>query len=344
MSQLILGCGYLGSRVAARWQAAGREVFAVTRSSTRAEELARQGLLPIVADVAEPKSLAGRLPAAQTVLYAIGYEPASGRTREAVQLAGLQGVLDALPADVGRIVFISSTGVYGQNAGQKVDENTPCEPAREAGRVALAAEQLLAAHLLGDRAIILRLAGIYGPGRIPHQRELSAGRPIAADPNGHLNLIHVDDAVAAVCAAEMHGVPPRLYLVSDGQPVRRRDYLAELCRTFGFPPPTFAPPPPEIRAASRSGSDKLISNDRLIRELHPEIRFPSYREGLALLAHRYLAYTRSTLPMIRAATPTLNSRSDPTPPDVACHTISISPTMAINHPASSSLFLELIAP
>ncbi|HEV2968476.1 MAG TPA: NAD-dependent epimerase/dehydratase family protein [Pirellulales bacterium] len=281
MTKLILGCGYLGLRVARRWLEAGEVVHAVTRSPERAAEFARQGLKPIVADVAEPDMLAGRLPEAETVLYAIGYDSRAGRSREEVQLAGLESVLDALPPRTGRLVYISSTGVYGQMSGEWVNEDSPCLPTREAGRVALAAEELLARHPLGERTFALRLAGIYGPDRIPHRGDLMAGRPISAMLESYLNLIHVDDAAAAVLAAEAHGQPPRMFLVSDGHPVRRSDWFAELARLFAAPPPRFEPPSPEALAASRSGTDKRISNARIASELHFSPRYPSYREGLA---------------------------------------------------------------
>jgi nucleoside-diphosphate-sugar epimerase len=284
MSKLILGCGYLGSRVARRWLEAGEVVHAVTRSPARAAEFARRELKPIVADIAAPASLAGKLPEADTVLYAIGYDRGSGSSRDEVQIAGLQAVLEALPSRTGRLVYISSTGVYGQTSGEWLDEESPCQPTREAGRVALAAEELLARHPLGQRAFVLRLAGIYGPDRIPHRRDLMAGRPISAIAESYLNLIHVDDAAAAVLAVEAHGRPPRMFLVSDGHPVRRSDWFAELTRLFAAPPPRFEPPSPEALAASRAGSDKRISNARLLSELHISPRYASYREGLAAIA------------------------------------------------------------
>jgi nucleoside-diphosphate-sugar epimerase len=283
MPKLILGCGYLGSRVARRWLDAGEVVHAVTRSPERAAEFARRGLKPIVADVAAPASLAGQLSEAETVLYAIGYDHREGRSREEVQLAGLRAVLDALPPQTGRLIYISSTGVYGQTSGEWVNEESPCQPTREAGRVALAAEELLARHPLGQRTFVLRLAGIYGPDRIPHRGDLMAGRPIFAIAESYLNLIHVDDAAAAVLAVEAHGRPPRMYLVSDGQPVRRSDWFAELARLFGAPPPRFEPPSPEALAESRSGTDKRISNARIASELHFSPRYPSYREGLTAI-------------------------------------------------------------
>ena len=109
-------------------------------------------------------------------------------------------------------------------ASRRAKPDTSCWPPKNCSPVIRSA-----------RAFVLRLAGIYGPGRIPHRADLAAGRAIAALPEGHLNLIHVDDAAAAVLAVEAAGHPPRLYLVSDGHPVRRADYLAELARRFAWP-------------------------------------------------------------------------------------------------------------
>ena len=82
----------------------------------------------------------------------------------------MRNVLAALPAETGRLIYISTTGVYGPADGDWVDEVTPPDPQREGGRASLAAEQVLAAHPLGQRSVILRLAGIYGPGRVPFIR------------------------------------------------------------------------------------------------------------------------------------------------------------------------------
>ena len=94
-----------------------------------------------------------------------------------VYVDGLQAALDALPTATGRIIYISSTGVYGQTSGEWVDEESECRPTREGGRVCLAAEGVLASPDLGQRAVVLRLAGIYGPGRIPRRTELPAKIP-----------------------------------------------------------------------------------------------------------------------------------------------------------------------
>jgi nucleoside-diphosphate-sugar epimerase len=280
MAKLIFGCGYLGLRVARLWRDGGEEVYAVTRSTVRASQLAAEGLRPIVADVRDASSL-GELPRAATVLYAIGYDRTAGGTMREVYVGGLQNVLAALPPATEKLLYVSSTGVYAQNDGGWVDETSPCEPTREGGQACLEAEHVLVAHPVGQRAIVLRMAGIYGPGRIPNLDALRRGEPIAAPPDGYLNLIHVDDAAAVVLAAETRASVPRLYLVSDGHPVLRREYYQELARLAGAPVPRFVPPGTGAHVASRALSDKRVNNARLLRELQVEIRYQSYREGLA---------------------------------------------------------------
>jgi nucleoside-diphosphate-sugar epimerase len=279
MTKLIAGCGYLGLRVARRWIAAGAAVHAITRSPDRADDLRREGIAPITADLTRPESLAG-LPAAETVLWSVGWDPRGEADRRAVYVEGLRALLDALPAGLRRIVMTSSTGVYGQADGRWVDEDSPCRPVREAGRVMLAAEGVLRNHPLGSRAIILRLAGLYGPGRIPRLRQLRAGEPLVASPGGHLNLIHVDDAAAVVLAAESRAEPPRTYLVSDGHPTHQRGFYAKLAELLGLGPPEFVEPGPDAGRAQRGGN-KRVRNARMLEELGIELQHPTYREGLA---------------------------------------------------------------
>ncbi len=279
MSKLIFGCGYLGSRVARRWLEAGEEVHVVTRSRDRAARLEQDGLRAIVADVTLPETL-NDLPPAPTVLYAVGMDHSSGRTMREVYVDGLRAVLDRLPESTSRIIYISSLGVYGQSDGSWIDETSPSEPTREAGRICLAAESLLAEHPLGDRRVVLRLAGLYGGGRVPNRRALEEGEPISALPDAFLNLIHVDDAATVVLAAE-HSATEALYLVSDGQPIERREYYREAARRLNAPTPQFAPPSDDAPTRKRGGSNKRASNKRMLQDLSVELRYPSYREGLA---------------------------------------------------------------
>jgi len=281
MTKLIVGCGYLGRRVGDRWME--HEVFATTRSPDRADELRRAGLRPVVADVTRPETLSG-LPPAETVLYAVGFDRSSGASRQQVYAEGLQAVLDAVdPAVTRRIIFISSTGVYGDPGGQWVDEDTPCQPESDGGRAFLAGEDMLRRHPLGDRSIVLRMAGIYGPGRVPKANELRAGKPVAVAAGGSVNLIHVDDAAAAVVAADTRTEPPRLYLISDGHPVERREFYSYLAEVLGCGEPRFVEPAPEQRRIGRGGGDKRVGNRRMLEELGVRLAYPTHRQGLAAI-------------------------------------------------------------
>lgn len=282
MTRLILGCGYLGRRVSRAWLADGREVAAVTRSPLRAEELGRAGIRPIVADVTRPETLAS-LPRAETVLYSIGFDPRRGPSRRDVTVRGLQNVLEALDGETGRLIYTSTTGVIGDHRGAWVDEATECRPVREAGRLALEAEELLRGHPLGSRAIIVRLAGLYGPGRIPKLADIQAGRPVAAPEGSFLNLIHVDDAVKVILAAESKATLPRTYLASDGSPTGHREFYREIARRLGARPLQFTSPAPGSRAAAAALGNKRVSNRRMLEELEIELRFPSFRQGLAAI-------------------------------------------------------------
>lgn len=287
MNRLIFGCGYLGARVARHWCEDGDLVHVVTRSPQRARQLAGQGLQPVVADVTRPDTLGG-LPAAETVLFAVGHDRAAEKSIVEVYAGGVRNVLAALPATAGRFIYISTTGVYGPAGGDWVDELTPPRPQREGGKASLAAEQELASHPLGNRSVVLRLAGLYGPGRIPNIDKLQHGEPIAAPSAGWLNLIHVDDAAMVVLAADRWlshapGDGPHLFCVSDGQPAVRGNYYREAARLLGAPPPRFVEPDPASPAALRAAANRRVSNDKMLGQFGICLSYPSYRAGLAAI-------------------------------------------------------------
>jgi nucleoside-diphosphate-sugar epimerase len=290
-TRIIFGCGYLGRRVAQLWHDDGSEVFPVTRSPQRADDLRREGLSAIVADVTQPETLTN-LPAVETVLFAVGFDHSADSDMHTVYAQGMSNVLDALPASVSRLLYISTTGVYGSADGGWVDEQTPPNPQREGGRASLEAEEVLRRHPLGARSVILRLAGIYGPGRVPYLDKLRAGEPIAAPSAGWLNLIHVDDAARIVVAADEWAASrqtadgPHMFCVSDGSPAVRRGYYAEVARLIGAPPPLFTAPAAESPAAARAQSDRRFRNDKMRHELQVRLSYPSYREGLAAILGR----------------------------------------------------------
>ena len=285
MAKLIFGCGYLGMRVARLWREAGEAVFAVTRSAERALELEAAGIGPIVGDLMGESQI--RLPqGVRTVLFAVGHGRDSRYSIRDLYVGGLTTALNWTPDSAERFLYVSSTGVYGQVTGQEVDEETVCQPTREGGKSCLEAERLLQGSRFGSRSIVLRLAGLYGPGRIPRAADLVAGQAIDAPAQGWLNLIHVDDAARIVVLAEERAKPPRTYVVSDGQPVLRAEYYAELARLLGAPPPRFVHPPEDSPAAQRAGSDKRVNPRRMSEELRPELRYPNYRAGLAGIVER----------------------------------------------------------
>jgi nucleoside-diphosphate-sugar epimerase len=145
----------------------------------------------------------------------------------------------------------------------------------------LEAEQLLASHpLWAQRHIVLRLAGIYGPGRVPRRDDILAGRAIPSPSDGYLNLIHVDDAVAAILAADAHAPLPSRYNVSDGHPVIRRTYFEALAKLYAADPPRFVPADPRTPKTQRGGTDKRVRNSRLLHDLSVQLQYPDYCAGL----------------------------------------------------------------
>ena len=270
MGKLVIGCGYLGLRVARRWREAGEKVFVTTRSPSRAAELAREGFEPVICDVRQP----GPLPAVDGLVWCVGLDRAAGVSMRAVYVEGLAKILGVIPGRP-RWVHVSSTSVYGQTDGQEVDEEAATLPLDESGRVVLEAEQVLRRQR--PDAIVLRFAGIYGPGRLPRAAAVRAGEVLATDPRGWLNLIHVEDGATAVVSAEAGPTVGATYNVADDRPVRRGDFYTQMARLLGAPVPRFEPPevPPP-----HEGSDRRIGNARMRRDLAVELRYPGYEEGL----------------------------------------------------------------
>lgn len=265
-------------------------VMGVSRSEEHRLELAKAGLFTIGADVTHPETLGCLKSLAtfcqdqeiDTVLFAVGHDRSSGQLIHKVYVDGIKNVLAVLPCDIGRFIYISSTGVYGDAGGGWVDEETRPDPRRDGGRASLAAELALAESPLAARGVVLRLGGIYGPGRVPYLDKLRAGEPIPAASEGHLNLIHVEDAAAVVVAAEIH-CKRSVYCVCDGQPVVRGEYYREVARLVGAAPPTFVAPDPASPRAARAEADRRVKNSRMLAELGVRLEFPDYRAGLAAI-------------------------------------------------------------
>ena len=288
---LVIGCGYVGARVARRWRDQEASVGVVTRSRERASQFEEQGFSATVADVTLPESL-DALPAAKVVLFSVGYDRSCNQDIHEVYANGVKNVVERMAQDVRCLIYVSTTGVYGSAEGNWVDEQTPCNPQRPGGQASWEAEQILAKSDFNERSIILRLAGIYGPGRIPYLKQLRNGDPLAVPAHGWLNLIHVDDATSTVVAAsrwleqnvpspEITGAGPHCFCVSDGNPVVRGDYYREVARQIGAEAPKFVDPSDDLPATSRAASDKRVSNRKMREVLKIQLRYTNYRVGLA---------------------------------------------------------------
>ena len=267
-TQLIFGCGYLGLRVARLWLANGRRVAAVTR--TNGNTLRSAGIEPITGDVCNPESFR-TLPAAATVLYAVGMDRSAGKSMRDVYVSGLGHVLDTLPP-CSRFVYVSGTSVYGQSNGEWVNEDSPTDPTEEAGKVVLEAEQLLRAKK--PDAIILRCAGLYGPNRLLRKRPILNGEPLVGDADKWLNLVHITDAASVVLLAESHATPGETYNIADGAPVSRSDFYTRLAELLHAPEPKF------VHRAEQGAPNRRIDATKF-RALGWEPVFASYREGLS---------------------------------------------------------------
>jgi nucleoside-diphosphate-sugar epimerase len=275
---LIVGCGYLGERVARLLVDRGDRVFGTTRSLGRAIELSRLGIEAVVADVMVPDSLA-RLPEVDRVLYCVGFDRSKGVPIRAVYVDGLRHALGHLVDRAGLLVLASSTGVYGQEDGGLVDEDSPTEPRTESGRACLEAEAVVRSYELLP-STILRFSGLYGPGRIMRREALLKGEPIAGDPDKYLNLIHIDDAARVAIAALDRAGSGSLFLASDDRPVTRREFYGLAAESLGAPAPRFEPPAVDSPKSGRDESNKRVSNARMRAELAVELAYPDIASGV----------------------------------------------------------------
>jgi nucleoside-diphosphate-sugar epimerase len=275
--KLIVGCGYLGRRIAALWCAQNHRVFATTRSATRAVEWRARGLQPVLCDVLDPGSLR-TLPRVESIAYCIGLDRSAGDSMHRVYVDGLDNVLAAVPHPDARFLYVSSTSVYGQTEGEDVDESATTAPQEESGKIVLEAEQLLRSRL--PSAVVLRFAGIYGSGRLMRGEAIKAGDPIIGDADKWLNLIHVEDGAAVVVAADKLAAPGSTYNVSDGEPVRRRVFYTKLAEVLGAPLPRFVPLARGAGVTPHERGQRRIVSRRMREELGVTLRYQNYEAGL----------------------------------------------------------------
>ncbi|ODR81288.1 NAD(P)-dependent oxidoreductase [Haladaptatus sp. W1] len=270
MNVAVLGCGYVGCELARELLAGGHEVVGVRRSSEGLRAVEKTGADAVRADVTDGDSLSP-IPDADVLVYAVS---ADGRDSAAARTAYVEGLRTALDhfaareSSPERVVYTSSTGVYGDRDGARVDESTPLEPRTEREEILADAEEIVR----GERGLdwtITRFSGLYGPDRYRLERYLEG--PVS---DRYLNLLHRDDAAGTIrYLLDTGRGRNEVVLVSDDEPVRKptlADWLADECGV--------SPPPREPAMSERARASKRCSNEKL-RELGYELRYPTYREG-----------------------------------------------------------------
>jgi len=283
MRVLIVGCGYVGLPLGIELVRQGHEVFGLRRTADSSADLTAAGLKPLVADITRPKTLAA-LPGpfdwvVNTVASTRGGGPDDYRQ---VYLQGTRNLIDWLAsAPPKKFVYTSSTGVYGQDDGSLVKETSPTEPAAETARVLVETEQLLLSSARERRfpAIILRVAGIYGPGR-GHlfQQYLKSEAVIPGKGERLLNMIHRDDLVGIIASALRAGRAGEIYNAVDDEPVAQIHFMRWLSETLGKWMPPFGPAEDEA-ARKRGLTNKKVSNRKLKMEIGYQFQYPTFRQG-----------------------------------------------------------------
>lgn len=279
---IIVGCGYVGSRLAARWPG---PVAGTTARAESAAALGARGLRAsqwnLDADTACPLTAAD---VAGCVLFYLSPPPGSGHGDPRLERA-----LAALPAVPARVVYVSTTAVYGDTGGQRVDESADTAPTNERGARRVQAERTLQRWARIDAVpwVILRVPGIYGPGRLPLER-LTRGEPLVRESEAAPgNRIHVDDLVTALLTVATHpDARDQVYNVTDGDPVSRTTFFTEVARQAGL----VAPVPVSLAEArerltplqwSFLADAREVDGSRLPRRLGIRWAYASHRDGIA---------------------------------------------------------------
>lgn len=255
---VLLGSGYTLTRLAVAEARAGRDVLAATRDAARRQVLERAG--------ARVTSLEDALTRTAGAHCVVSVPPDAGLD------ASIAGALARQAPS--RLVYLSSTGVYGSARGH-VDEDTPVEPSSPTARGRIEAES----RYLPLGAAVLRIAGIYGPERSTLSRLLAGAVRLPEGGGGRISRIHVDDLVEAIRVVLQRGEPGALYCVADDRPASQTETVSWLCQRLGLPlPPTV--PLASLHESLRG--DRAVSNARL-KSLGWSPRYADYVAGFTAL-------------------------------------------------------------
>jgi len=254
---LIAGMGAVGSALAVRLARAGHEVFGTSRSGAPSS---RAPAIEVVAcDFTRPIGAEALPPDVDVMFFTAAPDDSDERSYRAVYVDGLRRLVEAIGAQA-RVIFASSTSVYGETDGSWVDERSPVSPGGFRGRTMLAAEETATSAL--------RLAGLYGPDHMHALDKLRSGE-VAVPAERYLNFIHRDDAAAALAHLMSLERPERTYIGVDHEPVTGEAFYGWLAATAGLAPP---------RWPVSAGRGKRLSSRRL-RDSGFSFRYPTFRDG-----------------------------------------------------------------
>jgi nucleoside-diphosphate-sugar epimerase len=277
MHVLVAGCGWLGTAVALRLLARGDRVTGIRADPGRAAALGELGIEPLALDLADPAA-ADRIPPGVEAILALqaAREGAAESYRRAYVQANATLLRAARRLRVKALVYTGSTGIFAQRDGSDVDEATPPEPGAGSGAVLAEAERLLlSAARDGVPARIVRLSGLYGPGRVwVIDRVRSGAMALGPGDGAWMNSCHRDDAAAAVIAALDRGRDGAVYHATDALPMRRREVIRHVAARLGIPPPEASGSP------AGAGPDRRILGEATRAELGLELTWPSLKQGL----------------------------------------------------------------
>lgn len=270
LHHLILGCGFLGSRLATRLVTRGDRVTTTTRHPAKAESLNQAGIEALTGNFDESDLRRELVSNAYDSITICVTNDSPSASHQQVYLSAAQLGIDAVKKHgAQRIHFVSTTGVYAAPTRGLVvvDESWPTDPVRPGSIASLMCENLLRQELPGQHHVY-RLAGIYHSDRMPNLAKLESGESLPGRGEGWLNLIHADDAAAILEYATR--TPPAFDIlnVSDGQPVTRQEFYNALAERRGFSPPTF-----DATLEGRGGQ-KIVDNTALASWFPGDLRDP----------------------------------------------------------------------
>lgn len=313
MRVLIAGCGYVGSALAELLASRGAEVFGLRRKP----EGLPSGVRPVAADLLDPVALRALPHPFDLVFYTAGASGSDDDAYRAAYVDGLRNLIDALGASAPRRVLLtSSTSVYAVDDGGFVDESTPAEPAHFTGRRVREGERLLAAS--GRPHVVLRLGGIYGPGRTRLLESVREGRAaLRAGPPVYTNRIHRDDCAGALAHLAALADPAPVYVGVDRDPAPESEVLAWLATRLGVPLPRMAPEAAPVAPVRRPRASKRCRSDLLVASGY-RFRYPTFREGYeAVLRGMSLVLALALLAAAARADDAAPARADASGPAAA---------------------------